>query len=318
MPEWAEPYVAACWTNGITAGYSDTTYGGSDSVTTAQAALMVMKALGYFQYEQDFGNDWQLATITKANDIDLFDDVDSGVREAMTRNDLAQLVLNTLEAGTVRASTSGNITVGGVTIATSVEYNFVTSTRSYARAIGTSQDTSNSSDAQAYVVELGESLYQGELKKTESQDDFGRPANIWEYESKEIGTYADVASATWTVRVNERDLYSAAGSAAVNEYTWHVYEDGEEIASFDYEDNHDLMPTRSGSDRWNGTGNGILTEVFVDSQKDQVIVTKINTWLAEVTKVEENEDDYTVTVSYKTQPSSRVSREFDTTTEFAR
>src|SRR5699024_8971206 len=37
VPSWAEPYVAACWTNGITAGYSDTIYGGSDTVTTAQA-----------------------------------------------------------------------------------------------------------------------------------------------------------------------------------------------------------------------------------------------------------------------------------------
>ena len=318
VPEWAEPYVAACWTNGITAGYSDTIYGGSDSVTTAQAALMLMKALGYFQYQQDFGSDWQLATIAKGNDIDLFDDVDSGVREAMTRNDLAQLVLNTLEAGTVRASTSGSITVGGVTVATSVEYKYVTSTRSYASAIGRTQDTTQSSDAQAYVVELGESLYQGELKKTESQDDFGRPANIWEYQSKEIGTYADAADATWTTRVNERDLYSAAGSAAVNEYTWYVYEDGALQASFDYEDGDDLMPSRSSSDRWNGTGNGILTEVFVDVQHDEVIVTKVNTYLAEVTKVVENDDDYTVTVSYKTQPSGSVSREFDTTTEFAR
>ena len=119
-------------------------------------------------------------------------------------------------------------------------------------------------------------------------------------------------------RVNERDLYSAAGSAAVNEYTWTVYEDGVEIDTFKYEDDNDLMPSRSSSDRWNGTGNGILTEVFVDSQEDQVIVTKINTYLAEVTKVEENEDDYTVTVSYKTSPSGSVSREFDTTTEFAR
>ena len=25
VPSWAEPYVAACWTNGITAGTSDTT-----------------------------------------------------------------------------------------------------------------------------------------------------------------------------------------------------------------------------------------------------------------------------------------------------
>ena len=28
VPSWAEPYVAACWTNGITAGTSATTYGG--------------------------------------------------------------------------------------------------------------------------------------------------------------------------------------------------------------------------------------------------------------------------------------------------
>ena len=34
VPSWAEPYVAACWTNGITAGYDATTYGGSDTVTT--------------------------------------------------------------------------------------------------------------------------------------------------------------------------------------------------------------------------------------------------------------------------------------------
>ena len=40
VPAWAEPYVAACYTNGITTGYSSTIYGGSDTVTTAQAALM--------------------------------------------------------------------------------------------------------------------------------------------------------------------------------------------------------------------------------------------------------------------------------------
>ena len=60
---------------------------------------MLMKALGYFQYSSDFGSDWQFATVKQANKIDLFDDVDSGVREAMTRNDLAQLVLNTLRSG---------------------------------------------------------------------------------------------------------------------------------------------------------------------------------------------------------------------------
>ena len=36
VPSWAEPYVAACYTNGITSGMSATTYGGDQSVTTAR------------------------------------------------------------------------------------------------------------------------------------------------------------------------------------------------------------------------------------------------------------------------------------------
>ena len=59
VPSWAEPYVAACYTNGIIAGYDAKTFGGSDSVTAAQAALMMLKALGYFQYQSDFGGDWK-------------------------------------------------------------------------------------------------------------------------------------------------------------------------------------------------------------------------------------------------------------------
>ena len=66
VPSWAEPYVAACYTNGIIAGYDAKTFGGSDSVTTSQAALMLMKALGYFQYQSDFEDDWQFATIKQA------------------------------------------------------------------------------------------------------------------------------------------------------------------------------------------------------------------------------------------------------------
>ena len=121
VPSWAEPYVAACWNNGITSGYSDTIYGGSDDVTTAQAALMLMKALGHFQYASDFGSDWQLATTRQGNAIDLFNGVDSGVTQPMTRNDVAQLVLNTLKSGTVTASTDGSWTIGDVTINNNVK-----------------------------------------------------------------------------------------------------------------------------------------------------------------------------------------------------
>ena len=104
-------------------------------MTTAQAALMLMKALGYFQYSSDFGSDWQLSTATQGNKIDLFVGVDSALKEAMTRNDLAQLVLNTLEAGTVEAETDGSFSVGDVTFVSGVKYNYVTSGEKYADSI---------------------------------------------------------------------------------------------------------------------------------------------------------------------------------------
>ena len=247
VPSWAEPYVAACWTNGITAGTSATTYGGDQSVTTAQAALMLMKALGYFQYDSDFNGDWQLATITQGNRISLFKNVESNVRDAMTRNDVAQLVLNTLEAGMVEANKSGqDITVGDITITNSVEYEYVTSQESYARAIDTLQGASATSiSTKGYIVELGEKLYDGDLRRNENtRDAYGRPGTQWVYNLDEVGTYADAPLATYTNKVTKGDLYSLVTKARLDdierkggpvytdgtldhyEYTFAVYADG--------------------------------------------------------------------------------------------
>lgn len=211
VPDWAEPYVAACYTNGITSGYDKVTYGGSDNVTTAQAALMVMKALGYFQYQSDFGADWQLSTVAQGNKIDLFDDVETAVKDAINRNELAQLVLNALEAGTVEAEKNGqDITAGDITITSNVTYKYVTSGKDYATAINdklaTYTDGTHSSGA---IVELGEKLYNGDLTKEDGYDDFGRPASVWEYQAKEVGTYANKADNVFTAKVTSKKLYDA-------------------------------------------------------------------------------------------------------------
>ena len=296
VPEWAEPYVAACWTNGITAGYSDTVYGGSDTVTTAQAALMLMKALGYFQYSSDFGSDWQLATITQGNKIDLFNNVDSGVREAMTRNDLAQLVLNTLEAGVVEASTDGSITVGDVTINTSVEYNYVTSAQRYARAIKNEvpQNSATSTSSGQYIVELGERLYQGDLSlNDDTTDNFGAPANRWTYRNSEIGTYAEAADYVFDGTVKSSEMNDAVGNTVVDDYRWEILVDGNDDnkaftqADVDDDDNDDLA----------GTGRGTTTYVYLNDEATSsydgtATVVIINTYAAEITKV----DDGTITL----------------------
>ena len=153
---------------------------------------MLIKALGYFQYQSDFEDDWQFATIKQAGKIELFEDVDSGVTEAMTRNDLAQLVLNALESGMVEADDDTiKVNADGVIVeAGKVTYNYVTSDKAYARAISDLQPTSSTSSTKGSIVELGEKLYNGDLKKDEGSDDFNRPANVWTYKSSEIGKYA--------------------------------------------------------------------------------------------------------------------------------
>ena len=284
VPSWAEPYVAACWTNGITAGYSDTIYGGSDTVTTAQAALMLMKALGYFQYASDFGSDWQLATTRQGNAIDLFTGVDSGVTQAMTRNDVAQLVLNTLRSGTVEASTDGSWTIGDVTINNNVTYNYITSNADYAYAISEDKSTNTTTDATQSIVELGEQLYMGDLELDENDTDvFGRPSRTWQYDSQKIGTYAktELLREEYTTKVTGKNLYDLLGSNVINNYTFYISVDGEterDILGDAYFTEAQMI--RSNDDALGETGNGVLTQVYVNNIDKQVHIAVINTYLA--------------------------------------
>ena len=121
VPSWAVAYVAACYADGITSGTSATTYGGSNTVTAAQAALMMMKALGYFQYQGDFDQEWTLATIKKGSEIGIFDGITVDRTSPLTRNDVAQMALNALklnmvtftgEVGIEIPTANGNVVVG--------------------------------------------------------------------------------------------------------------------------------------------------------------------------------------------------------------
>ena len=305
VPDWAEPYVAACYTNGITAGISATEYGGDQTVTTAQAALMLMKALGYFQYQSDFGSDWQLSTISQGNKIDLFNGVDSGVKEAMTRNDVAQLVLNTLKSGMVEAEKSGqDITVGDITITSSVSYNYITSDESYSSAIKKLNASGSLVNSGQMIVELGEKLYQGDLKMYEdTTDDFGRPGTRWTYGTTTIGTFSDDPVATYTTKMSRNDLYNVLGKDVVNNYEMELYVDG--VLTYDGDITTEYAQTNSSSASCN-SGKGVLTEVFVDADKQQVTVSVANTYLMQATG-DYSESKGSVAVSVLTRPTAGLS-----------
>ena len=341
VPAWAEPYVAACYTNGITAGYTSTTYGGSDSVTTAQAALMLMKALGYFQNSGDFGSDWQLETIKQAGRIDLFEDVNSAVTEAMTRNELAQLVLNTLESGTVEPSDS-NITVstGDATVEIgSADYEYVVSSSSYARAISSVRGVSSTSiSTSGAIVELGEKLYNGDLKKAHTysaddnsevdttNDDFGRPATQWTYGTQEVGTFAVEPDAVYTAKMSKDDLYDLLGKDVRDNYTLYLYQNG--ALSNVVEDGEDVVldgkidstyAQANSTSASCGSGKGVLTEVYIDSDAKTVTIASITTYLMQATD-DYNEDKGSVDVTVLTGNANENALsvdDFDAVTEMA-
>ena len=281
VPEWAEPYVAACYTNGITSGYDAKTYGGSDTVTTGQAALMLLKALGYFQYSADFGSDWLVETTKNGSTAGLFDGVATGAKEALTRNDVAQMVLNALEADLVKAEKNGSdVQVGDIVISGGkATYDSRTGTDSkYAKIDNTKVDGK-------YTIQLGEDLYKGDLVKADgADDDFGRPSVKWTYENKEIGTYADDADAVYTATVEKQDLYDLVGSDVYadlknGDADFTVVKDGvaQDVKLSDY-----IVKNNDDDAGKEVIKKGATTEVFIDDDSNDVVITVINSYVAQV------------------------------------
>lgn len=62
VKDWAKPYVGYAYANGLTKGYSEKTFGGTDPVTAAQYLTFVLRAMGYSEADGDFRWDaaWEL------------------------------------------------------------------------------------------------------------------------------------------------------------------------------------------------------------------------------------------------------------------
>ena len=92
VPAWAEGFVNLAASLDIVAGVGDGKFAPNEPVTTAQATLMLCKALGYFQNPADFGQDWALAAIKKGTQLGMFQDLNSLATNAgLKRDDVAAL-----------------------------------------------------------------------------------------------------------------------------------------------------------------------------------------------------------------------------------
>ena len=136
-----------------------------------------------------------------------------------------------------------------------------------------------------YYVQLGEELYDGDLRLNDkSTDDFARPARYWEYDGKAIGTYAktELIRKEYTTAVSGRDLYELLSADVVKNYSFTIAIDGITEHEIDSNVFNTSAINRNNKSAVGGTGNGVLTQVFVDTNKakKEVTIAIINTYLA--------------------------------------
>ncbi len=96
---WAQSYITYVANLGIIDGRGDGTFGPNDDVTGAEAAKMILTALGYRSEIEGFtGANWAINVQLKANDIDLFEGLTINPDEGLSRDNTAQMLYNAVQA----------------------------------------------------------------------------------------------------------------------------------------------------------------------------------------------------------------------------
>ena len=274
-------YIAFCAKEGIISGYADGTFRPAAPLTGYAFMKMLLGALGYDAAIEGYtGANWSINVAKRALNIGLDKGLDGEFvgSKSLTREEACLYGFNTLKADMVKYDTKGTqITINGVVIA------------------------SGASDAESADKTFAEAYFSKLKANDKATDDFGRPATTWTWKSKEIGTYADEADATYTAQVKIKDIYSDLGlDKGIVDENVNVIVDGKDAKSFAITKSDD---TKIGA-------NGMLTEVFLNKKNDVVTGAKvimINTYIGEVTGEDEKDDERYIEIE---------SKSFDTTLEY--
>ena len=294
-------YIAFCVERGLIDGYGDGTFRPTNTLTGFAFLKMLLGALGYDSDIEGYtGTNWTVNVAGRAYEIGLTNgnkDNFTGSK-ACTREEAALYAVNTLKATLVEYADKGsNLVINGIEVVQGAsEPTYVTSNIHDA---ATSINDSTDNQKNGWTVEFGEK-YQPDLALKDTVDAFGRPAHTWTWKKAEIGTYVDFDKmvAEYTTKVTGEDLYDLLGKTAIEDNALFVYVDGEDEnlgdAAFGKAD-----MVKKNDETIGRTGNGVLTQVFLDTAEDEITVAVINTYLAIAEEdYDEKNDDVDLTVYY--------------------
>ena len=292
---WGESYVGYGYRAGIIAGMNATTFAPTANVTGTQFLKMALVTLGYDQEAEGFvGSSWAVNVLALAKRIKLIDGLKDGWKpEAqLTRQEAAQILLNTLNADTVEyAQEAKNVAGKGTKFAWNAKTgNWFYNGRFYLTIAG--------------AVSTGKPLYKEfDLgKDTTASDAFYRPYTKWTLDGDSVKTMK-APKATFTTKFTACELLVALGIKETDTDTEividDVYVNGRDVGSELY--NGEVTNGTKHIGTWSHTtskcdakdavhgAQGTLTQVFLmDTEKDgtkHYRVCSIDTWLAEVKSV---------------------------------
>ena len=286
-------YIAYCQKQGIISGYNDGTFRPTAPLTGYAFMKMLLGALGYdAKVEQYEGPNWSINVAKRALGIGLAEGQTSefsGIKP-VTREEAALYAFNTLQADLVKYGTRLTTNVNGTEVT-------LASGEAESRT-WESQQTRVNNIREDNIVQFAEEYFR-KLEKERGRDDFERPGYTWLYDREEIGTYVD-----WSLQVGEnytkgvsgRDLYDLLDATNLKENDLTYYANGlvpgadnptaNDPASF--ANGGDNIIVRDDVNRANQkdvgiTGNGVLTQVFLDKDHKEITVTSISTFLVKAT-----------------------------------
>ena len=280
---WGESYVGYGYRAGIIAGMNATTFAPTANVTGTQFLKMALVTLGYDQEAEGFvGSSWAVNVLALARKLDLIDGLADGWKpEAdLTRQEAAQILLNTLKADTVEYAQEAKSANWKPTENKDGVWTF--GGKLYLTVAG--------------AVKTGNKLYKDfKLAKDVSEDAFMRPYTKWVYDKDDDKTVEvmDSPKATFTTKFNACELLVALGVKENDTKTKKViaeyYINGALVSEDEITLQHTASKCKLKTDEYEKYGaQGTLTQVFkMKNDKDETVyrICSIDTWLGKLAKV---------------------------------